>query len=290
MFQIKNDQLLVSIQPEGVELASVTDLASSREYMWQADPEIWGSHAPVLFPIIGGLKDDQYHFQDKTYRLPKHGFVRRNSNLRCIEQSEDSVTFELSSNPALRLVYPFSFSFRLTYRLEERQLFQEHLVVNEGSEPMYFSVGGHPAFRVPHFAGDAYTDHYLAFPQEEDSVSYTVNEAGLIGPETRSVPWQGNRLPLTHELFERDALVFKDLKSRSVTLMSKQAGNILTVDYPDFDFLGIWAKPNGDFVCIEPWLGIADNYDTNGQLTTKEGIIELAGQSVYGASFSIEFH
>lgn len=290
MFEIKNDQLSVAVQPEGVELSSVTDLASGREYMWQADPAVWGSHAPVLFPIIGGLKDDQYQFNGNTYQLPKHGFVRRNANLRCIDKSEDSITFELSSSPALQLIYPFAFSFRLTYRLEGRQLFQEHLIVNEQPSPLHFSVGGHPAFRVPHYEAEAYSDHYLAFAESESSVSYTVNEAGLIGPETRPVPWEDNCLPLTHELFLQDALVFKDLKSRSVRLMSRSSGPILTVDYSDFDYLGIWAKPDGDFVCIEPWLGLADNHNTDGQLPNKEGIITLAGQSVFGAAFSIEFH
>lgn len=287
---IQNEHLLVSITDTGMELSSIKRKSDNREYLWQANPDVWSSHAPVLFPNIGMLKDGHFTYQGKQYPLPKHGFVRRNPNIRIVEYFEDSVTFALDSSPALQLIYPFAFSFRLTYRLEGNALHQEHLILNEDETPLYFSVGGHPAFNVPHFDGESYEDYHLLFEQEESSASHTVTEAGLIGATTRTVPWNGYQLPLTHELFSKDALVFKDLKSKEVSLVSKTHGKVLSVNYDDFDYLGIWAKPNGDFICIEPWLGLADNHDTNGDITTKEGIVELGGLGVFNAGFSMRFY
>lgn len=288
MYAIKNDQLAVSIQAEGAEITSMVNRHDGREYMWQADPAVWGSSAPVLFPIIGGLKDDRFLFDGKSYTVPKHGFIRRNPNLRVAQPNEHTVVFTYASSPVLKQNYPFDFVFQLTYRLEGRCLYQIHEVSNAGAGPLFFSVGGHPAFKVPHFTGDSYEDYYLDFEQPENSASHVVNEDGLIGSATRTVPWSANRLPLTHGLFAQDALVLKDLKSRSVSLVSKQHGKVLAVHYKDFNYLGIWAKPNGDFVCIEPWLGIADNHDTTDDLTKKEGIIELPAGETFRAEFVVE--
>lgn len=289
LLKIQNQFLKVGITPTGAELASVTENGSDREFMWQADPAIWGSHAPVLFPVIGALRDGTYSFGGKRYPLPKHGFVRRNPNLRIIDHQSDQITFELAASPALKLIYPFDFRFRLTYRLVGNTLHQEHEILNAGQDPLYYSVGGHPAFRVPHFAGDRYSDHYLAFSEQEDCPSYVVDANGLLGPDTRPVPWEENRLPLTHDLFAHDALVFREHRSRSIELVSKNHGTILGVHFPDFEHLGIWAKPDGDFVCIEPWLGLTDPHDTDGILKYKPGIQQLAGERSRRVGFSVTF-
>lgn len=287
MYRIKNDNLSAAITKKGVELASLIDRESEVEYIWQADPAVWGSHAPVLFPIIGGLKDGTYTYEGKTYSLPKHGMVRNNGNLTVTAQTADSITLELRADEQTKKMYPFDFIFRITYRLKGRTLIQEHEVINEGRETMYFSLGGHPAFKVPLRKNEAYADYFLAFEQLESAPSYVVNGDGLIAAETVEVPWEGNKLPLTHALFNNDALVFKTLESRRVELVSKQYGTVLSVHYPAFDYLGIWAKPDGNFVCIEPWLGIADAYDASGKLSEKEGIRSLAGGKSFMASFII---
>ncbi len=288
MHQLQNDHLTVNIQTEGAEITSVQDRSSGREYIWQADPEIWGSSAPVLFPIIGGLKDDEYTFEGKQYSVPKHGFIRRNPNLRTERPDEQTLIFTYASSPVLKQNYPFDFIFKLEYRLEGRTLRQTHTVINTGKSPMYFSVGGHTAFKVPLFSDDTYDDYHLAFEYPENSASHTVVDGGLIGPDTRPVPWNGNRLSLKHELFQNDALIFKELKSRSVDLVSKNSGKVLRFHFEDFDYFAVWAKPDGDFVCLEPWLGIADNHDTDGDFKRKEGIIELADGSTFSAAFLIE--
>ncbi|PHI21458.1 aldose epimerase [Lewinellaceae bacterium SD302] len=288
MHCIKNDHLTVKVQIEGAEITSITDRSSGKEYIWQADPKVWGSSAPVLFPIIGGLKNDQYIFKGHTYTVPKHGFIRRNPNLVPNQPDHQTLVFTYASSPVLKQNYPFDFIFKVEYRLEGRKLRQTHRVTNTGNAPLYFSLGGHTAFKVPVNGDEAYDDYYLDFEHHENSASHTVVDGGLIGPDTRPVPWNGSQLPLTHELFENDALIFKDLKSKSVELVSKKNGKVLGFHYEDFDYFAVWAKPNGDFVCLEPWLGIADNHDTDGNLKTKEGIIELANGETFTASFSVE--
>jgi galactose mutarotase-like enzyme len=157
------------------------------------------------------------------------------------------------------------------------------------TEPMYFCLGGHPAFRVPLHDHDPYDAHFLRFEHDETSASHIVKEDGTLREVTRPVPWtEGNILPLSHELFDNDALVFRDLKSRSVVLESKINGPLLKVDYAGWTHLGIWAKPNGNFVCIEPWMGLADFEDSDGAFKHKEGIIELAGNETYVMSFDIK--
>ena len=154
---------------------------------------------------------------------------------------------------------------------------------------MYFSVGGHPAFKCPVYENEKYEDYSLEFEHAENSKTHLVNtQNGLIKLETNPVFNNTDNIPLTHGLFTEDALIFKDLKSRKVTLKSELRGNAVTVNYSDFPYLGIWAKPNGDYVCIEPWLGIADHEDVSQDFKTKEGIISLDAGKTFEATYSIE--
>ena len=274
---LQNHRLKIAVEEVGAELASIVNLETGNEYMWQADPEVWGSHAPVLFPIIGVLKDGETFIEGEKYSIPKHGLVRRNDKLELFYHSNDRLTFRMSADEENLKHYPYKVDFRVTYRLRNEHVIVYHEITNEDERPIYFCLGGHPAFRVPHFADDRYEDHFLRFEEPENSVSHVVTDQGTIGPDTRSVPWRaGNILPLTHDLFDNDALVFKDLNSPSVILESAVNGPILKVDYAGWTHLGIWAKPNGDFVCIEPWMGLSDPYDSDKQFVNKEGIIELA--------------
>jgi len=289
MHTIQNDLLKITINKTGAELTKITSIKHKTEFMWNGNPDVWAGVAPNLFPVIGSLKNNSYIYDGKTYTLPKHGFVRNNDDLEIIEHHENSLTFKLSSNPKLLKTYPFKFEFFITYTLTNHTLSIKHTVKNLDNKALYFSLGGHPAFKCPVFDNEVYNDYFLEFDQVENSNTYCVNmENGLIASKTEPLFSNTNLLPLKHDLFNKDALVFKDLKSRTVSLKSKLKGEILTVNYPEFSYLGIWAKPNGDYVCIEPWMGIADNEDTNQDLTTKEGIIKLNAKKDFTATYSID--
>ena len=290
LHSLRNELLEIKIDSVGAELASLQHLETGKEYMWQADPNVWGSHAPVLFPIVGALKSGYTEYEGRRYEIPKHGLVRNNENLELYKREEDRITFRLCWSEETLKKYPFKFDFRITYRLRNEHVIVYYEVYNPTSEPIYFSLGGHPAFRVPFFDDDQYDDYFLRFEHPEDSGSYRVLKDGTLSTDTVPVPWtEGGRvLPLTHELFANDALVFTDLETKSINLESRKNGPVLKVDFAGWTELGIWAKPNGDFVCIEPWLGLADRHDTDQQLVTKEGILELAGMETYEMSFDVK--
>lgn len=286
---IENNRIRITVDDVGAELTSLVSFATEKEYMWQADPKVWGSSAPVLFPIIGMVKDGTTTIGGKTYALPKHGMVRRNDKLELFYHSEDRITLRMCWNEETMKTFPYKFDFRITYRVRNEHVIVYHEIQNHGTGPMYFCLGGHPAFRVPVREGEDYDDHFLRFEHDETAASLTVTEAGTLSRSTRAVPWQdGNILPLTHGLFAHDALVFRDLNSPSVVLESKKSGPLLKVDFAGWTHLGVWAKPNGDFVCIEPWMGMADFEDSDGQFINKEGIIELAGNETFEMSYDIK--
>ncbi len=291
MHHLKNDKLKISVQPNGAELCEISSVKHNTQFMWDANPEIWGSFAPNLFPIIGGLKHNSFLYDGKSYSLPKHGLIRNSDAIKLTKQTQNSLIFSFNYNKKLLEQYPFKFEFELTFTLIDNTIEVSHQIKNVGTKPLYFSVGGHPAFKCPVFPEECYEDYSLEFEAIEHSVTHLLNpENGLVSNKIKPILQNTNTLPLQHSLFIEDALIFKDLKSRKATLKSNKHGNVVTVHYPDFNYLGIWAKPNGDFICIEPWLGIADAEDTNKILEQKEGILTLNSYKTFTATYIIEIH
>lgn len=291
MYTIENSKLKIGVKKIGAELCQISSVKNINEFMWDANPSIWANHAPNLFPIIGALKEDVYRFDNKKYTLTKHGFIRHNKNIVLNEKTNDSLTFKLSQNETTLKSYPFKFEFHITYKLTDNKIDIVHTIKNCDQQVLYFSLGGHPAFKCPVYNDENYEDYVLEFEHEENSVRHLINlDNGLISSKTKPVFNNSNKIQLTHDLFNEDALVFKDLKSRKVTLKSDTYGAILSVSFKEFPYLGIWAKPNGNYVCIEPWLGIADHEDTNQDLKTKEGILSLEANKSFSASYTIEIH
>lgn len=291
MNTLQNNKLKIAVKNIGAELCEISSTENKTHFMWDANPNVWGSYAPNLFPIIGALKDDTYTFENKKYALPKHGFARHNKAFELHEKTENSLTFVLRYNDEILKNYPFKFEFYITYLLVDNKIDVIHRIKNVDDKTMYFSVGGHPAFKCPVFENENYEDYSLEFEQIETAKTHLINmKNGLISSETETVLNNSNAIKLTHDLFNRDALVFKDLKSKKVTLKSKINGEILSVSYHDFPYLGIWAKPEGDYVCIEPWLGVADNENTNQDFKSKEGILSLHAGKTFEATYAIEIN
>ena len=291
MYTLENRKLKIGIKKIGAELYQISSINNRNEFMWDANPAIWANHAPNLFPIIGALKEDSYRFENKKYTMTKHGFIRNNKDIALHEKTNDSLTFKLSQNESTLKSYPFKFEFYITYKLTDNKIDIIHTIKNCDKQSLYFSLGGHPAFKCPVYNDENYDDYFIEFEHEENSVRHLINmETGLISSKTKPVFNNSNKIPLTHDLFNEDALIFKDLKSRKVTLKSDTYGAILSISYKEFPYLGIWAKPNGNYVCIEPWLGIADYEDTNQELKTKEGILSLEANKSFTASYTIEIH
>ena len=271
MQTLKNNQLTVKINPKGVELTSIFNHENQTEYLWNADPKFWGKSSPVLFPIVGALKNNVYRFEGQQYTLPRHGFARDREFI--VEKSkENSVIFLLTHDENSLKIYPFKFEFRLIYSLENNTMNVTYSVKNIGKNKMYFSVGGHPAFALPLAENTTYDDYYLEFNKTETFKRWGLTTEGLINTQPFDFLKDTSQLNLTKKLFYDDAIVFKNIESTSVILKSKKTNRQLKFDFGGFPYVGIWAAKDANFVCIEPWCGIADSANHNQELTEKEGI------------------
>ena len=289
MFTIENDILKVSINAKGAELKSIFHKQHQLEYMWNADPKYWAKTSPVLFPIVGTLKDDTYYYNEVEYKLSRHGFAR-DKTFEVREQSNYSITFSLLFTQETLQVYPFEFRFDIAYTITENEVAVTYTVNNLGQHDMYFSVGAHPAFKVPLVDGTSYNDYSLIFNKEENAGRWPISADGLIERAPQNLLQHTNTLPLTKQLFAKDALVLKGLQSTSVKLASSRTSHGLNFHFPHFPFLGLWAAPEADFVCIEPWCGIADSVDSNQQLKEKEGVNHLPANGTFNVSWRVEVY
>jgi galactose mutarotase-like enzyme len=286
MYLIKKGRYRITVRSYGAELCSFLDTESMKEYIWQADPQVWSRHAPVLFPIVGKLQHDTYTFQGETYHLPQHGFAR-DQTFKMVELTDNSLLFELRETEATLKQYPFPFLLQIKYVLEDNTVTVGYRVQNPGEEDLYFSIGGHPGFNCPLQAGELFTDYFLEFEQAETLERYLVEE-GLLTGETEKVLQDERVLPLQDDLFAKDALVLKEFASSQLALKSNKHPHQITVQFKNFPYLGIWSKPVGaSFVCIEPWYGVASTIGSSTDLTQKEGILPLAPGQDFTCSYTI---
>jgi len=286
MTVIENDFLKVSIRNKGGELTSVYNKISGVEHLWQGDPNIWSWHAPNLFPVVGGLINNELLVDGKTYPMKRHGF-NRESELLLLASNEVSARFSLPYSDHTLEVFPYKFDFQVHYDLIDNALRVTYKVINHQRDTIYFSVGGHPAFNVPFHTGESYEDYYLEFESEEKLEKHLLSAEGFFTGKTQPVKLEGKKLSLTREMFKEDAWVFKKLNSREVTIKSDKHDQTLSVEFPHFNYLGIWAKPGADFLCIEPWLGCADTEGKHVDITQKEAIQHLKYGHVFEAAFFI---
>ena len=288
MHSIENEYMKVSVRNQGAELCSLFDKQNNIEHLWQADPTYWAWHAPMLFPVVGRCWNDTLLIDGKPHRMEKHGFAR-NTNFQLISKLNNSLSFLLRSSESTLTDYPYHFDLQVTYTIHAGHLVQEFEVLNRGDESMYFQLGGHPAFAVPFIAGEAYEDYFIEFESDTMAERYSINEAGFFDGKKAEVLNGSNRLLMDKNMFADDALIFKTLKSRKVTIGTTKNLNRFSVSFPAFEYLGLWAKVNAPFVCIEPWLGCADTVDKPVAIAEKEGIITLGSGREFKASIIMSF-
>lgn len=286
MISIENEFLKVTVRSQGAEMVSIFNKETQTEHLWQADPSVWPWHAPNLFPIVGGLNNNELQVDGQAYPMKRHGFSRE-FEFNLLDANQIHAKFSLPFSETTLAVYPYRFEFQILYDLFGRDLRVTYKVINQDDKTIYFSIGAHPAFRVPFFPNEQYGDYYLEFETSEPLLTHLLSENGLFSGETLLVPTEGQKLWLTKNLFDRDALVFKNITSKKVTIRSKNHNHSLSVGFKDFKDLGIWAKPGADFVCIEPWLGHADTEGEVTDIQQKAGIESVEHGHVFEAAFNI---
>ncbi|SEA65401.1 Galactose mutarotase [Arachidicoccus rhizosphaerae] len=286
MYTLQNEQLEITIAPKGAELQKIFNKQTGLDYMWSGDPAFWGKHSPVLFPIVGSLKGGQYEYNNQTYKLSRHGFAR-DMEFTVTGKTDTDITFSLQQTAETLANYPFYFELRIHYRIDENRIHIQYEVLNQDEKTIWFSIGAHPAFKVPLVKGTTYEDYVLSFNEFENTARYPLTGEGLLAEDPEIFLKNTDELPLKKSLFYEDAIVFKTLQSSSIKLESEKSENGLTVDFKGFPYMGIWSAKDADFVCIEPWLGITDSVKSTGKLQEKEGILSLEPGDNFKAEWTI---
>ncbi len=284
-YSIENEYLKVDVKQLGGEMTSLFNKKTNTEMLWQGNTKYWNGQAPILFPTVGNLKNNEYQYKGKAYPLGRHGFARRSDEWTLEKVNDTTIAATLKSTETSLKVYPFPFKLVVTYSLEGKSVKLNHKVTNTGDETLPFSIGGHTAYNIL-AEGTKYEDYFLKFSDVESDKRYFLNNDGLITGETEVVLDNSDTLQITEDLFDKDAIVFKHLKSKSIALHGPK-GQLLKVSYNDFPFIGIWASPKSPFVCIEPWIGHADTLESNQNLFDKEGSIALEVSKSFEAAYEI---
>ncbi|MCZ8331281.1 MAG: aldose 1-epimerase family protein [Flavobacterium sp.] len=277
---ISNSKIRADISSNGAELISLKKSKTGKEYIWNGNPEFWAKHSPILFPIVGTLKNNTYLYNNVEYHLSRHGFARDN-NFELIHQTDNEVVFSLKSNEETLKLYPFQYELQIKYTISGNDLLVIYHVFNENDFEMPFSIGGHPAFAL-----DKNFENYALEFEADETLEFYLLENDLLLNQSSKINLDKKTLPLTYSLFENDALVFKKLKSNSILLKENNLP-ILNFRFNDFPNFGIWTKINAPFICLEPWVGYADTISANGNILEKEGIVLLEPKKNTTFTFSI---
>ena len=277
---ISNSKLTAQIKHLGAELCSLKN-NSDVEYIWDGNPNFWGKHSPILFPIVGTLKNNSFIYNQKEYTLSRHGFAR-DMEFELIEKLNNKAIFSLKSSEDTLKLYPFEFELQIIYTLEAKKLIIDYKVENMSKVIMTFSIGAHPAFFL---TGD-FENYSIEFEKEE-TLDYFLLENDLVSNTTQKLKTERKQIALNYELFANDALIFKTIESKSLLIL-KKSNPILKVHFEDFPNLGIWTKNKAPFICIEPWFGYSDTIDKFGNLFEKEGIQIIDKDGIFKLSFYIE--
>ena len=288
-YQIQNEYLQVRVNQKGAELANIFSPKKDMEYVWTANPKYWGRHSCILFPTVGKVNNDTYRVGEKTYTLKQHGFAR-NLNFELIEHHATRMLFELKSSPNSLEIYPYQFRLLVGYELLENKVKIIYTVKNTDNQPIYFSIGGHPGFNVPLLPDEKRSDYSLVFNQKETAVRHLL-DGGFFNGKTKAVLENNNRIPITDDLFDDDALVFRNMKSEEVSLENGKGEKVLTFNFAGFPDLGIWSQnAEAPFVCIEPWFGLADTVDANWDFREKDGVIKLDEGNTFECVHTVTIH
>lgn len=280
--EIKNDELTAKISLTGAELMSVKN-SDGKEFMWEADKNVWANCSPILFPICGGLKEDRYELFGKEYHMNKHGFIKY-AEFFVEDIAESSVTLKTCQTEETLRQYPFDFEFRVIFELEGKMLKTTYSVDNKTDKTMYFSVGSHEAYAC----SGGIENYTIEFEKPETLKAYIL-DGNLLENNFITITKDSDKLDLLYEYFAVDALVFKTFNSKKVSLVRRDGSTKINVEFPEADYLLFWTKPNGNYICIEPWSGIQDIVDSSFDFTEKEGILTLEPNKNFKTSHNIIF-
>ncbi len=278
--KLDNGIISIEIASHGAELKSA--IKDGFEYMWCADGKYWARTSPVLFPIVGSLKDKSYKLDGKAYQMNQHGFARDNE-FELIDHDNTSATYVFKDNEETLTKYPFKFDLTIKYTLINNKIKIDWIVDNKNDKVMSFSIGAHPAFNLKE------GDNYFKFDTNNDIVYNLIDEKGLYDKNSVHTLKNDGYVKITDDMFDNDALIIENSQAKEVTICDKSKSAYLKVKF-DAELFGLWspAKKRAPFVCIEPWYGRCDRKDFDGELSEKDYIINLKPHEKFSVSYEIE--
>lgn len=284
--ELENEVTKIEVDTAGAQLQSFILKSDNKDYLWSGDAKYWKRKAPVLFPIVGRLKNNTYNYAGKEYEMSQHGFAR-DMEFELIEHSARALTYSLTATTETLQIYPFQFELLISYQLEKNKLKISYQVNNQDQKEMYFSIGAHPAFNWPLSEDETKSDYVLEFEHSENAARYLLAD-GLLTGATKIMLVDSKTIKLKADLFENDALVFKNLKSEIITFRSKSTEREVKIEFAGFPYLGIWSQSReAPFICLEPWHGVADIQKSSGNLAEKAGIKSLAAGETFKTGYTI---
>lgn len=283
MNKLENDFLVIETSKSGAELTRIFSKKQNKEILWNGDSKYWGRHSPILFPIVGRLKDNETVIDNKVYNMTQHGFAR-DMDFDLVDIANDSISYKLTSNEHTKIYYPYSFELIVKYTLINTSINIYWTVKNTDFKDMYFSIGAHPAFNIQ----SSIEDYYLEFNTKDNIENITLN--GAYNDKYIKVDTL-NKLNLSPEVFINDAIIYTNIDE--IKLKSKKYDYFINVSFKDFPLVGIWSPFYKDtntiapFICIEPWYGLCDNINSDKVFKNKAFINKLKSQEAFNASYSI---
>ena len=272
----------------GAEMISCKE--KDLEYVWSGDPAYWTGHAPVLFPIVGALRNERTSFGGLPYAMKQHGFARR-SEFTAVAVTEDSISLKLFDTPETRKQYPFSFGLIVKHQLTENGFQTTYTVQNTGSTVLPFAIGGHAGFTCPLRPGEKFSDYRVIFEEPEDPSAVLLDDDGLLSRVNKKTVLTegGTVLPVTEAVFAESALVFLHVKSRKLSFVHREKGTGLDFHFDGFCNLGIWTPPGkgAPFLCLEPWQGAASYEDDAWIFEEKADVVFLPAGEIYTAGYEM---
>ena len=282
--------LKIQSKKAGAELTSIQ--YNGKEMLFQGAKVLdsngniyWKRQAPILFPIVGQLKNSQTQIEDKTYEMSQHGFAR-DMDFEEISKTENEHHYMLKYNEETLKKYPYKFELHVIYEIIGDTLIVTYKVKNIDDKTIYFGLGGHPAFNCNYSSGE----YEIAFLENEDKIEFLKLKNGLIDTEKAQNILQDNKICLKEDTFDNDAVIMKNIKSNKVVLQNHETNQkILEFDFTGFLYLALWSKKEAPFVCIEPWQNTADRIDSIQIYKNKENIIRLEKDKEFECKYSIKF-
>ena len=267
MFKLENEHISIAVKEYGAELSSFKSKDSGVEYLWQGNPEVWAGQSPILFPIVGTLLDNKYTVDGVEYEMFRHGIARKR-NFEVREKFGNHIIVAQSYNAESLKKYPYKYLFEIEFRLDGKKLTVTHKVKNVDKKTMYFSIGAHPGFNCK--IGD-----YLEFEENETLVCEKITPDSILDGKHYPTLKNEKIIDITDDIFKDDALILSGMKSDTIYLKSNFRSPVIKFNFGKVPYLGLWAKPGADYVCVEPWYGINDSTDKKADFSQKRGIISL---------------